>query len=269
MPNRDTRVEASHVSACGPVRSENQDAAAVWAESALTALVVSDGMGGHAAGSEAADIAVRVCVESIRNAWSDGRDWSGTLGPALAAAHSAIVLAGQGMTESGTPGAPMGATLAVALVDEGSVPRQLHVAHVGDSRVYLFRGRSLYRLTMDHSLVGQMVRDGLLTESQAFGHPDSNVIQRALGQSLPLEPEVQLPIPLDDGDVVLVCSDGLHGAIPDSEISASIGSSATANEICQTLLAAALAAGSADNVTVACARLPAKSGTRRPTRVQD
>lgn len=268
MPKRDTQVETSQVSVCGPVRTENQDAAAIWADHGLTVLVVSDGMGGHAAGREAADLAVKVCIDTISTPNED-RDWRDTLGRALVAAHSAVTQAGKEATGSGSLVAPMGATVAVALVDEGSRPRQLLVAHVGDTRVYLYRGRSIYRLTMDHSLVGQMVRDGLITESQAFGHPDNNVIQRALGQTLPLEPEIQEPISLDDGDVVFVCSDGLHGAIPDSEINTTVGASAaTPSEICEALLGAALAAGSADNVTIACAKVPPSSRTRRPTRVQ-
>ena len=85
---------------------------------------------------------------------------------------------------------PMGATAALVVVDEVSPSPVLHIAHVGDSRVYLCRGRSLYRLTADHSLVAQMVRDGLLREDEAFGHPDNHVIQRALGQAGALEVEV-------------------------------------------------------------------------------
>jgi protein phosphatase len=161
----------------------------------------------------------------------------------------------------------MGATAVLAVVDGLSRAPLLHVAHVGDSRAYLHRGRSLYRLTADHSLVAQMVRDGLLREEEAFGHPDSNVIQRAIGQENPLEPEIQQPVPLDPGDVVLVSSDGLHGALTDERIGEVLLESRTAEGICHDLLAAALAAGSQDNITIGCIRWAGNGAKRRPTRI--
>ena len=163
----------------------------------------------------------------------------------------------------------MGATAVMAVISGGAHGPLLHLAHAGDSRAYLYRGRSLIRLTADHSLVGQLVRDGLLCEEEAFGHPDSNVIQRAIGQSAPLEPEVQFPLPLDPGDLVLISSDGLHGALPDTEIATVAARSGSALEICQNLLDAALAARSQDNITIGCMRLPpGGGGERRITRIE-
>jgi protein phosphatase len=248
---------------CGPVREENQDAAAAWkADDGDVALLVADGMGGHVSGREAAEIVVRSCLDALRS--RDGTSWEEAFRAAIAAAQEAVRGAscqGQGRH------AAMGATVAVAVLGELSAAPHLHVAHVGDSRVYLYRGRSLYRLTSDHSLVAQMVRDGLLGEEEAFGHPDSHVIQRAIGQTGPLEPEIQAPLPLDAGDVVILCSDGLHGAVGDGGLGEIVGRSGSAEEICRNLLAAALSAGSEDNITIGCARLLGERPGRRDTRV--
>ncbi len=249
-------------SARGPARKENQDSGIAWqGDDGSIALIVSDGMGGHAAGREAAEIVIRTCSESIR-----GRDaatlWKEALVTALCAAHAAV-LAGQASPEH----QGMGATAALALLVPGDSAFHLHVAHVGDSRVYLQRGRSLFRLTKDHSLVAQMVRDGMIREDEAFGHPDSNVLHRAIGQRASFEPETQEPIQLEAGDLVLVCSDGLHGSVPDETICRIIAASGSAEATCRDLLAAAIELGSLDDVTASCCRLPALRGRRRPTRV--
>lgn len=254
------------VSVCGPFRDENQDAGVAWRGGAgEVALIVSDGMGGHVAGREAAEIVVRECLAALRRREPDD-SWDDTFRHAIGVAHESVRRA----MRNGHGGAAMGATAVVALIDDSGDRPRLHVAHVGDSRVYLYRGRSLFRLTADHSLVAQMVRDGLLAEADAFGHPDSNVIHRAIGQEAPLEPEIGEPVALEHGDLVLVTSDGLHGAIAEPELAEEIGrAGATAAAVCEALVAAALEAGSEDNVTIGCARLAGARRERRPTRVQD
>ena len=254
--------EIDLISICGPVREENQDAGVAWrGAGGEVVLIVADGMGGHDAGRVAAETTVRACLESIRNRTRES--WQEVLESAIGAAHASVLATVRAGEERRRPGA----TVALAVITARAEHPSLHVAHVGDSRVYLYRGRSLYRLTTDHSLVARMVHDGLLREEEAWGHPDSNVIQRAIGQAGPLQPEVQAPVELDAGDVVLLCSDGLHGALPDPEIAAALGPGGSAHEICARLLAAALAAGSQDNVTIGCARLAGET-RRRPTRVQ-
>jgi protein phosphatase len=251
-PTFESANEVHVLSVCGPVREENQDAGVVWrSEQGDLAVIVADGMGGHSGGREAAEIVVRTCLESLRNRGEVG--WEDALRSAIGAAQQAVLQAARGGGASGH--ATMGSTVALAVLDRPSAAPRLHVAHVGDSRVYLYRGRSLYRLTEDHSLVGQMVRDGLLREDEAFGHPDSNVIQRAVGQAGPLEPEVQEPLSLDVWDAVLLCSDGVHSVLPDAAIGEIVGRYRSAEEICRNLLAAALEAGSQDNVTIGCARI--------------
>ncbi|MFL6260515.1 MAG: PP2C family protein-serine/threonine phosphatase [Thermoanaerobaculia bacterium] len=256
--------EVHVLSVCGPVREENQDAGVAWrGEDGEWVVMISDGMGGHAAGREAAEIVVRACLDAIRKR-TEG-PWEEVLRTAVGAAHAAVLKAARNLQGRSS----MGATAALAVVDGGPSSPRLHIAHVGDSRVYLHRGRSLYRLTSDHSLVAQMVRDGLLSEEEAFGHPDSNVIQRAIGQEARLEAEVQGPILLDDADVVLICSDGLHGAVPDEQIGEAIDRSSSVDKMCHNLLTAAFDAGSQDNITIGCIRLVADRPQRRPTRVHD
>jgi len=228
-------------------------------------LILSDGMGGHVAGREAAEIVVRECLSALRGRHAD-LPWEDIFRLAVDRAQEAVREA----TRNGHRGAPMGATAALAVIDSTDGRPRLHVAHVGDSRVYLYRGRSLYRLTEDHSLVAQLVRDGLLDEAEAFVHPDRNVIQRAIGQDGLLEPELAEAIPLEDGDLVMVSSDGLHGAIADPDLADEIGrAGSSAAEVCQALLDAAVTAGSEDNITVGCARLAPRRRERKPTRVQD
>ncbi len=265
-PATGLEIEVDVLSVCGPVREENQDAAVAWrGEGGEAVLIVADGMGGHAAGREAAGIVVRAALDALRGAGS--QDWDATLRKAFADAQEAVRAAQESGSAAGVEMAGMGATAVVAVIGAGPRGPLLHLAHVGDSRAYLCRGRSLLRLTADHSLVGQMVRDGWLREEEAFGHPDSNVIQRAVGQRGPLEPELQPPLPLGPGDLILLSSDGLHGALPDAEIAAVAARPGSAIEICQRLLDAALAAQSQDNITVGCMRLPDR-GQRRITRVE-
>jgi PPM family protein phosphatase len=254
-------LEVGVVSACGPVREENEDTAAVWTgEGGEVIAVVADGMGGHACGREAAEIVVRTCVEAVRRCGEE--TWEDALRAALAAAHREVRKAASARRLEG-----MGATALVAAVESGGVFPVLHLAHVGDSRAYLARGRSLYRLTADHSLVAQLVRDGHLTEEEAHQHPDRNVIQRAIGQQAPLEPEAHAPVPLQGGDCLLLCSDGVHGALSDGEMLAALEPGGTAADTCQRLLDAALAAESEDNLSVACIRVAERGKRPRPTRV--
>lgn len=250
------------LSECGPARAENQDAGLVWrGEDGDLALIVSDGMGGHAEGRLAAEIVVRLIHGALAGR-RPGSPWREVLSAALAAAHLAVRAAQE---ERGAKG--MGATAAVALVAAEAGGPRLYLAHVGDSRVYLLRGRSLYRLTEDHSLVAQMVRDGWIGEDEALGHPESNVLQRAIGQAGPLVPEVPEPAPLESGDLVLVSTDGLHGSVPEDEIGRLAGGGDSAAQICRRLLAAALRLGSLDNITIGCCRLAERRGRRQPTRV--
>ena len=144
----------------------------------------------------------------------------------------------------------MGTTLTAAYVDDAHVA----IAHVGDSRAYLFRDGRLQRLTQDHSLVGELVRRGKLTEEQAEEHPQRSIITRALGP----EPSVDVDTwtyPVQDGDVLLLCSDGLTSMITEEQIAQVLGGERDLERAGDRLIADANAAGGRDNITVVLSRL--------------
>jgi protein phosphatase len=144
----------------------------------------------------------------------------------------------------------MGTTLTAAYVDDA----QVAIAHVGDSRAYLFRGGELSRLTQDHSLVDELVRQGKLTEEQAAEHPQRSIITRALGP----EPDVEVDTwtyPARAGDVLLLCSDGLTAMVPEDRIEEVLASAANLDEAGRRLIDEANEAGGRDNITVVLFRL--------------
>ena len=197
----------------GSVREENQDAIGYFQtkDGAWTLLLVCDGMGGHAGGQMASNMA----VETISQAFDRGiaaLDPTAALTEAILAANAAILLAAQEHSEK----RGMGTTVA-ALAVTGD---QAYIAHVGDSRVYRIRPDTIERMTKDHSAVQRMVDGGLLTEEQAAEHPDSNILSMCVGAKEALEPEVRGPITVEPGDRYLLCSDGLTPLVEDAFIAA-------------------------------------------------
>jgi protein phosphatase len=144
----------------------------------------------------------------------------------------------------------MGTTVTAAVLDEG----RLGVVHVGDSRAYLWRGRQLRQLTDDHSVVAEMVRRGSLAPEEAEAHPHRNVITRALGAEASVKVD-EVSEELREGDIVLVCSDGLSSYVPDGRIAGELVEARSLEEAARRLVGAANAAGGADNVTVVLARV--------------
>jgi protein phosphatase len=174
-------------------RKTNEDAFVT----AAPLFAVCDGMGGALAG----EVASALAAETLAAGQAGGR----SLLEAAEAANTAVFAKAE--SDSGHQG--MGTTLtAVRLEGETG-----HFVHIGDSRGYLLRAGELQQLTDDHSLVGEMMRDGRLTEEEAAVHPHRSVLSRALGT----EPQVRIDefeVDLEDGDVLLLCSDGLSGVVP-------------------------------------------------------
>jgi PPM family protein phosphatase len=215
-------------------------------------LVVVDGMGGPAGGSEAASIATRVLDEVLARGWS-GRDcqagggaFAEHLERAASEAHAAIRRAAS--LDSRLRG--MGTTLTAA----GLVRRELHLLQVGDSRAYLFRNGGLEQLTRDQSMVQEMLDSGVMTPDQARNSPHRNVILQALGVEGPIEPVASLRS-LEPGDRVLLCTDGLSGVLSTGRIEEILGSEDSAEAACDALVEATLQAGAPDNVTCVVADL--------------
>jgi serine/threonine protein phosphatase PrpC len=216
----------------GLVRPANEDS--FFLRQGLYA--VCDGMGGARGGEVASQMA---CLGLLAlNPASAGQQ---DLRAAIANTNQAIVH--RSVAEEHLLG--MGTTLTTVLVRDG----RLTLAHVGDSRAYLFHDGELAQLTEDHSWVGEMVRRGELTPAQAAIHPHRSVITRALGTEGDIDPDLS-EIPVAEGDRILLCSDGLTGMVPDSDISELLAGNGDPQEVAELLVKAALAGGGEDNVTV-------------------
>ena len=252
-------VESVCRSDTGRQRRENEDSA--YAASPLFA--VADGMGGAQAG----EVASRIAIEAFQNGLGDDGSPEERLAERVRTANREIH--DRSRTETGREG--MGTTLTAAYLDDS----QLAVAHVGDSRAYLFRDGELSRLTQDHSLVDELVRRGKLTEEQAAEHPQRSIITRALGP----EPDVEVDTftyPVKAGDVLLLCSDGLTSMISEQDVARVLGSSEDLDEVARSLIQAANEAGGRDNITVVLFRLEevgtladAAAGTDQPTTIEE
>lgn len=216
----------------GLVRGHNEDSFLLRAP----LFMVSDGMGGHAAGEVASSIAVETVGEQAPGTADDV-----LLGAAVESANMSVIEASeQGI---GKPG--MGCT-ATAVLIEGN---RTAVAHVGDSRAYVLRQGTLVRITHDHSYVEELVDSGQITADEARTHPSRSIITRALGSDPDMYAD-HFSLEVNDGDRVILCSDGLSSMISDAEIESLAVSSATPQQAADNLVAAALTAGGSDNVTV-------------------
>ena len=216
----------------GLVRGHNEDSFLLR----TPLFVVSDGMGGHAAGEVASSIAVETIGERAPGTADDV-----LLGAAVEAANANVIKAAE--EGVGKPG--MGCTATAVLIEKN----HMAVAHVGDSRAYVLHHGTLVRITHDHSYVEELVDAGEITADEARTHPSRSIITRALGSDPDMYAD-HFSLEVNDGDRIILCSDGLSSMISDSEIESLAVSSATPQQAADNLVAAALTAGGADNVTV-------------------
>jgi serine/threonine protein phosphatase PrpC len=207
-------------------------------------FVVADGMGGYAAGEVASHIAVEEALNSYFNASDTAIGDS--LARALQQANRAVIH--EASREADHAG--MGATMAVAVL----LDRELYVANVGDSRVYLLHEGVLTQISRDHSWVADLVALGQITPEEALHHPRRNVVTRSIGGRPEVEVEVYPPLRLHSGDVVLLCSDGLWGMVVGDRIR-TILESRSAQAAADALVAAANEAGGHDNITAVVCRV--------------
>ncbi len=212
-----------------------------------TLIAVCDGMGGAAAGDVASNIAAETLATLLqtRSPFADMAAAEQAMQAAVTAVNNAI----RGAAADDPMRHGMGTTMTAAL----ALGAQLLIGHVGDSRAYLRRGRSLTQLTTDHSIVGQLIAAGRLQPEQARNYEHRNVLLQALGVQPRVGPEI-VHAQLRAGDVLLLCSDGLTGPLADDMILELMLRYQDPVRCCRALTEAACAAGGPDNVTVAIAR---------------
>lgn len=227
-------------------------------------MIVADGMGGEEGGEVASRLAIKTLLELVIQT----PDWLMRIDDELAEElirrttdrFRKVNAAIRDEAQSNPSLARMGTTLTVAV----SLASDLFVIHVGDSRSYLLRNGQLRQLTRDQTVVQSLLDAGILTHQQAATHKMRHVLTQALGQQAGnLKIEVQR-LKLEDGDCLLLCTDGLTEMVPDREISAVLTNSGKAEQHCQALLDKALDAGGKDNITVVVAHysLPTDERTR-------
>lgn len=218
----------------GKVRANNQDAPIVSEK--LRLYGVADGMGGHKGGEVASTSARDDLLREL-----EGKT------PSVAALSGAIEEVNRQIyhqQEHDDALTGMGTTLSVLWMSDNFV----YIGHVGDSRVYLLRDGEFKQMTLDHSLVEQLVREGVLTEEEAQNHPMRNIITRAIGTDESVEVDVVVE-ERRKGDLWLACSDGLHGLVDDRQMRDALRQYAP-EKAADVLLKAALDAGGRDNVTL-------------------
>jgi protein phosphatase len=216
----------------GQIRDNNEDAFLVDDEGSLYA--VADGMGGHRGG----EVASHTAIEALRASIASGAP----VDNAITSANTAVLE--RAATDDELTG--MGTTLTAIVV---SGPHQLVVGHVGDSRAYLLRDGTLTRITEDHSLVEELVRDGRLTPEQAEAHPQRAIITRALGVDTDVDVDLYA-VDVAAGDRLIICSDGLTTMLRDREVERIARGERDPQHTADALVAAANTAGGEDNITV-------------------
>jgi PPM family protein phosphatase len=249
-------VEVASLSDVGCQRENNEDAYLYWEpvgdeefQRKGRLAVIADGMGGHEGGQEASRLAVETVREIYDRVSLD--DPRAALVESFVAAHARI----QDYAERHPAFHGMGTTC-TALVLRG---RQLYFAHVGDSRLYLVRRASILRLTRDHSYVGRLVESGIVRAEDAERHPQRHILTAALGAGM--EVVVDGPeqgMALQDGDDLLLCTDGLWSVVTEEELETVVSRNAPA-ECCAALVKLARQRGGPDNITLQVLRVGPES----------
>jgi PPM family protein phosphatase len=247
-------IELAGLSDVGCQRENNEDRYAYWEPASDEQFarkgrlaIVADGMGGYEGGQEASRLAVEA-IEDVYASTAEG-DPQSWLVAGFHAAHSRIqeeasrqpVFHGMGTT-----------CTAIALLG-----RSLYYAHLGDSRLYLVRDANISRLTRDHSYVSRLVENGLIRPDEAESHPQRHILTAALGAGLTITPDhPDHPLALQEGDVLVLCTDGLWSLLNEGEVLSSVAG-AGVTQACRNLVETAKERGGPDNITVQLLRIAA------------
>jgi serine/threonine protein phosphatase PrpC len=255
----DSALDVAALTDVGTGRDHNEDACGTCVEGdACAVAAVADGVSLGAAGEVASDMAVEVLLRAYRE--------EGATGPAGQRLYRAVQQANIDIYDRAVAVPElrgMSTTLTAAVVDRG----ELTAVHVGDSRLYLVRGRDIVQLTKDHTVAAEKVRMKLLSREKARSHPDRSVLTRSVGRELIVSRD-RITRRLEQGDVLLACTDGVHGVLEDDEL-ARLLEGRDAAAACRAVVDAANARGTPDNLSAAVIRVvgpspgaPAPDGLR-------
>jgi protein phosphatase len=248
-------IDFFHLTDTGCVREGNEDAIGCWPCEDGLVFAVADGLGGHNAGEVASALAIEVLADQLQGE-SAGTTVAKRLRNGVQEANLRIYNKSTTVPEL----RHMGTTLTATSV----VGDTLVTAHVGDCRLYLLRDGNFTQLTKDHTWVWEQVQYGILSIEEARKHPKRHMLSRALGQDLIVAIDT-LTMKIRPGDVLIQCSDGIHGLLPDNEIMEVLSSSPQADAACRAFVRRARDRGGDDNLSVqiacvvSCSPSPAKS----------
>lgn len=235
------RIKHAALTDIGLKRSLNEDAIGFIEINDGYIFVVCDGMGGHEGGEIASKAAVRATIEYLN---------SNIIENASVALHQAILYANQQVFEIAQNKPElrgMGTTAVVLLIYKD----EIHTAHIGDSRIYVCSDKNLIQITKDHSVVQEMVDNGILQQEEAESHPRKNEITKALGIKMNIVPSISSkPLRAKSGDRFLICSDGLSGMISKIQLTATLLEFSNADECAIHLIKLAKEGGGDDNISV-------------------
>lgn len=233
----------------GMVRDNNEDSFACFPDGLgklPNLAVIADGMGGHQAGEVASRLAIEFFVEYVNNCDSkELDDYLYVLTEGVGYANNKVFEAS--LFDQGLFG--MGTTFTACVAFEG----RLYIAHVGDSRLYCLNGTSMKLLTTDHTYTSEMVRAGLISCEEALTHPRRHALTKALGIDRKVEVDGYLET-FNEGNLILMCSDGLTEMINDDEILQITKDSSGLSDMAQALISRANNKGGIDNITVILAK---------------
>jgi serine/threonine protein phosphatase PrpC len=237
------RIYSGEGSFIGTGRDRNEDASFQGRVSLGYLAAVADGMGGHEHGDTAARVTLDALVAAVDK---ETVDPVAALKAGFAAANQAV------RDQSAARNAIMGATCVAALIAQG----RLHVAHVGDARLYLLRGANLYSLTRDHSIFQEIADIKGPVAATGFAPTLKHIMSRSIGAEAQIAPDIRPPIPLTAGDTVLLCTDGVAGTLDERRIRR-ILAGGTAREAAARIAQAVESEGGEDNATAVVLRVDA------------
>lgn len=241
-------VQIGFKSNTGVIRTNNEDACFVIPSHDV--YVVADGVGGNNAGEIASRTAVRGVAEYVTqeplDSCKDDQEIYAYFEKCLKQVNDEIYMLGRKHKEN----QGMATTVVIAYVKDDKA----YILNVGDSRAYLFRGGLLSQITVDHTYVNELLKNGVITTKEAENHSQKNVITRALGAELTVKADF-FRIGLEKNDILMLCSDGLYGEVKEDKIVEILDRKDTMSDTCSRLVEEAIRCGGRDNITVVCLKI--------------